>query len=108
MEYKTPKEYVPLSFCTGCGYDFSGDNMFDKHRIGVHAYTYNEGLKLDPIKEDGRRCMTRDEMLKKGWRPLTDEEMSSSHRDRPRVGFGIEMWFDPAERERLSKSKVFA
>jgi len=40
---------------------------FDAHRVGVHAYTYSEGLKMDPMREDGRRCLTVAEMEEQGW-----------------------------------------
>lgn len=39
---------------------------FDRHRVGKHEYTYAEGLKLEPPREDGRRCMTVDEMQATG------------------------------------------
>jgi hypothetical protein len=26
--------------------------------VGKHAYTYEEGLKTDPPREDGRRCLS--------------------------------------------------
>jgi hypothetical protein len=41
--------------------------LFDWHRVGVHEYTYSEGLKMDPMREDGRRCLTVSEMEEKGW-----------------------------------------
>ena len=100
MTHNPPDGYPVLSYCTSCGCDFSGDSMFDRHRVGTHDYTYSEGLRFDPPVEDGRRCLRRDEMIEKGWRPLTDEEMRSSRRDRSRAGFGQELWFDPSERER--------
>jgi len=99
-----PAGYPPLSYCTTCGRDFSGDRMFDRHRVGVHAYTLSEGLRMDPPREDGRRCLYPDEMLALGWRPFTDEELAASTRDRKRAGFGVELWFDPAERERARQA----
>jgi hypothetical protein len=53
--------------CSGCGLDFGSTHAFDKHRIGKHAYTSTEGLRMDPPKEDGRRCLSVIEMLDGGW-----------------------------------------
>jgi hypothetical protein len=39
---------------------------FDRHRTGVHAYTFLEGLDLDPPREDGRRCLDPDDMREAG------------------------------------------
>jgi hypothetical protein len=39
-------------------------------------------------------------MREKGWRPLTDEELNNTNRGRRRAGFGIEIWFDPARKEK--------
>jgi hypothetical protein len=90
-----PDDYPPLSLCCSCGRDFSGDRMFDQHRVGNHEYSFEDGLRLEPPREDGRRCLDADEMREKGWRPKTDEEMLTSNRDRHRVGRGVELWFDP-------------
>ena len=57
----------PANGCTGCGQDFNSTSLFDAHRIGVYAYTYEQGLSLDPPREDGRRCLDADEMEAKGW-----------------------------------------
>jgi hypothetical protein len=97
--HEYPEDYRPLSYCVSCGRDFSGDTIFDLHRVGVHAYDYPEGLKLDPPREDGRRCLEPDEMRALGWRPMGGEEMRASNRDRHRAGFGVEFWFDPARHE---------
>lgn len=56
-----------MNLCSMCGEDFTGVSDFDSHRVGVHAYTYSEGLKRDPMVEDGRRCLTIQEMYEKGW-----------------------------------------
>ena len=125
QQHKFPEEYRPLAYCRACGKDFSGDSMFDAHRVGVQDYTYQEGASIQSWtdedwkrllpevkveeraalaqepREDGRRCMTDEEMREKGWRPATDEEMLDSHRDKHRVGFGVELWIDPARREEL-------
>jgi hypothetical protein len=96
--WDTPPGYRVLSYCTSCGCDFASDTLFDRHRTGTHDYTYSEGAKMDPPREDGRRCLTRDEMRAKGWRPFTDKEMLASKRDRHRVGYGVELWGDPKTR----------
>jgi hypothetical protein len=57
----------PLNGCRECGQDFSALKYFDAHRVGVHAYTITEGLKLDPPREDGRRCLSTKEMQDRGW-----------------------------------------
>lgn len=51
----------PLNECGACGEDFSSARNFDLHRVGVHAYTYGEGVKMEPMREDGRRCLGVDE-----------------------------------------------
>src|SRR6266487_2682627 len=40
---------------------------FDAHRVGLFVYTYEQGLSLDPPREDGRRCLDSEEMQSKGW-----------------------------------------
>jgi len=66
-------EQNPLNYCRSCGQDFSSIKMFDWHRVGVHSYTYSEGIKMTPMREDGRRCLSVDEMRAKGW-TLNDRE----------------------------------
>jgi hypothetical protein len=51
--------------CTACGEDFGSVELFDRHRVGRHAYKFAEGLQLD--REDGRRCLDVDEMEEVGW-----------------------------------------
>lgn len=41
---------------------------FDRHRVGVHAYTFQEGLLMTPPVEDGRRCLGLDEIGRRGFR----------------------------------------
>jgi hypothetical protein len=55
-----------LNFCASCETDFASVGAFDRHRIGVHAYTFQEGQRLDPPREDGRRCMSASEMQAAG------------------------------------------
>jgi hypothetical protein len=57
-----------MNLCCDCGEDFTGIRLFDAHRVGRHAYTYSEGLAMDPPREDGRRCLDVDEMQERGWR----------------------------------------
>lgn len=56
-----------MNLCRSCGLDFTSVRDFDSHRVGVHEYTYWEGLRMDPPREDGRRCLTIEEMRAKGW-----------------------------------------
>ena len=44
--------------CTACGLVFNSDGGFDAHRVGKHAYTFLEGMRMEPPREDGRRCLT--------------------------------------------------
>lgn len=59
---------APTNGCGGCGHDFASLEVFDRHRVGVHTYTYSEGLKMEPMRDDGRRCLAADEMAERGWR----------------------------------------
>ena len=58
---------TPADGCSGCGHDFTGTALFDAHRTGIYVYSLDQGLKLDPPQEDGRRCVDKDEMTAKGW-----------------------------------------
>ena len=57
-----------MNLCRACGKDFSGVSTFDLHRVGKHDYTYSEGLHMDPMREDGRRCLSTDELYMRGLR----------------------------------------
>ena len=57
---------TPANGCSGCGQDFNSASFFDRHRVGTYKYTLEQGLKLDPPREDGRRCLDVDEMTAKG------------------------------------------
>ncbi len=74
---------TPTNLCRSCGQDFSSVRGFDLHRVGVHAYTYSEGAAMDPPREDGRRCLSVDEMRELGW----------EKNDRG-------LWFDPENAKR--------
>jgi hypothetical protein len=58
----------PLNLCSACGQDFGSISGFDSHRVGKHAHTTTEGLRMDPPREDGRRCLATWELEEKGWR----------------------------------------
>lgn len=104
MIQKPPEGYPVSSYCTSCGNDFSADWLFDKHRIGKHEYTYSDGLKLLPPVEDGRRCMTEDEMIEAGMRIMTKEEKLATTRHRHRAEFDVSLWFDPARTEQVREA----
>lgn len=57
-----------MNICTTCGLDFADENSFDDHRVGNHDYLYLEGLRMEPPREDGRRCLGLDEIEAAGWR----------------------------------------
>ena len=59
---RLPRPAKPRNWCASCGTDFSSVRAFDAHRVGVHAYTRSEGLRLDPPREDGRCCLDAVEM----------------------------------------------
>jgi uncharacterized C2H2 Zn-finger protein len=92
--WDTPEGYQVSSYCPSCGKDFSGDKLFDRHRTGIHAYSFSEDVPVG-----GRRCKTTEELLEDGMRPMTEEEMKATTRHNHRVGFGVEMWFDPVATE---------
>ena len=57
----------PLHGCFGCRQDSTSLGLFDRHRVGVYEYTFEQGLRLDPSRKDGRRCLDADEMTARGW-----------------------------------------
>lgn len=75
-----------LNLCRSCGEDFGGVELFDRHRVGNHTYTFGEGLRMDPPREDGRRCLDPGEMRELGW--------ALNARDR---------WVDPARALRAAQ-----
>lgn len=56
-----------LNFCRACKTDFRSLGAFDAHRVGKNSYTFSQGLKFEPPVEDGRRCLSKSELLKAGW-----------------------------------------
>jgi len=55
-------EAKPHNYCVSCGVDFASIKAFDKHRVGVHEYLFSEGLRMDPPRENGRRCLDESEL----------------------------------------------
>lgn len=61
---------------------------FDTHRVGRHAYTFAEGLRMDPIREDGRRCLDIPELCDAGMaQDARGRWVLVSDRDRARKAF---------------------
>ena len=56
-----------MNLCRACGEEFGGVTLFDKHRVGTHAYTAQEGEQFSPPASDGRRCLSVEEMCARGW-----------------------------------------
>lgn len=56
-----------LNYCRPCTHDFGSVSLFDRHRLGTHEYTFRQGLDRDPPAENGRRCLSIQEMETKGW-----------------------------------------
>ena len=55
-----------MNECGTCGIDFASVTAFDRHRVGKHAFTHTQGLRMKPPREDGRRCLDTDEMAALG------------------------------------------
>lgn len=56
-----------MNLCSPCGRDFASVGAFDRHRVGRHAYSFTQGLQLEPPREDGRRCLDLEEMSARGF-----------------------------------------
>jgi hypothetical protein len=56
-----------MNYCRACREDFGSLTAFDGHRTGTNAYTFREGLNMEPPREDGRRCLDPDELAAMGW-----------------------------------------
>jgi hypothetical protein len=76
-----------MNLCRSCGLDFGSVSAFDAHRVGKHAYKLEQGLALG--LDDGRRCLTSDELTQRGWtrdsrgrwrRPTTSLSFTQSRR----------------------------
>jgi hypothetical protein len=82
-----------MNLCRACGEDFASVAAFDRHRVGVHTYTFTQGLLLDPPVEDGRRCMDEEELYAAGmeldryacWSIAADAERARNHFSAVRV-----------------------
>lgn len=72
-----------LNQCGACGEDFTGVTLFDAHRVGKHAYTFAEGARMDPPREDGRRCLAVAEMEERGWKRNARGRWSDGNAVRP-------------------------
>ena len=73
----------PHNLCRSCGQDFNSIDLFERHLVGTHEYTHTQGLRDEPppgwrhnhpdetwsSREDGRRCLSVEEMRTKGWTP---------------------------------------
>jgi hypothetical protein len=55
------------NLCTGCYQNFASVNAFDRHRIGNHEYTFWEGQRMHPPRDNGRRCRDIEEMQALGF-----------------------------------------
>ena len=77
-----------MNYCTSCRHDFASVQAFDAHRVGKHAYTYSEGSKLNPPRDDGRRCLHQTEMVERGFTQNQRGRWADpkSLRNRPREG----------------------
>ena len=51
-----------MNVCGACGLDFGSVKAFDAHRVGVHEYTFEQGMAMIPPRHNGRRCLTEDEI----------------------------------------------
>lgn len=100
MDHDFPKGYRPMAFCRSCGKDFAGDSLFDRHRTGDFEFNFSAE------HSDGRRCMDDEEMIAAGLRPMTDKEIEASRVHNHRAGFGVQIWFDPSDAERVKKHHV--
>lgn len=56
-----------MNRCGPCGEDFVSLDAFDEHRTGFHAFTFTEGIDMNPPRYDGRRCLSKEEMKDAGW-----------------------------------------
>lgn len=87
-----------MNLCRSCGQDFGSVSAFDRHRVGKHAYTFSEGLRMDPPHEEGRRCLDASEMRAAGmeldprgrWRIPSDPERLRKLRHRAETPSEVE------------------
>jgi hypothetical protein len=82
-----------MNLCRACRQDFGSVTAFDRHRVGKHAYTFPQGLDMEPSREDGRRCLDPDELEALGlvlnslgrWSVARDLEHGRAMRERASV-----------------------
>jgi hypothetical protein len=55
---------LTVNLCRCCGLDFASVEAFNKHRVGTHEYTHDEGLAVG--RPDGRRCLAPTELSAAG------------------------------------------
>jgi hypothetical protein len=56
-----------MNLCRACGEDFGSVSAFDAHRTGTHEYALAKGFRMEPPRDDGRRCLEADELERAGW-----------------------------------------
>jgi hypothetical protein len=71
-----------MNLCGGCREDFGSVSAFDRHRVGKHAFTFSEGFRMDPPREDGRRCLDTGELEQAGWHRDSRSRWRQPVRDR--------------------------
>lgn len=69
-----------MNLCRTCNQDFTSVRLWDEHRVGKYAPGDYQGELADWTPEQGRRCLSTEEMQKRGW--------TKNERGR---------WFDPSE-----------
>lgn len=92
--------------CGGCGKIFSGQTLFDQHRIGSYGEPIYAEKDLDKNPKDRRplaygkhtrHCMTTEEMLAAGYqferKEVTITIEGQGHREER------DIWYDPIARE---------
>jgi hypothetical protein len=77
-----------MNLCGACGQDFASLEAFDRHRSGLHGFTFAERLAMTPPRYDGRRCLDPAELEAMGWQ--------RNQRGR---------WFDPSRASRAARMR---
>jgi hypothetical protein len=93
-------DYIPLNQCSLCEADFTSVEYFDQHRVGTHEYTFAEGMRMEPPREDGRRCLDEQEMAAVG---LVRVKAGDSKRHEARVATGVSLYWNPLLATQLRK-----
>jgi hypothetical protein len=60
VRFRRPRPANPANWCSGCGEDFTSVEYFDRHRVGEHELDW-------PEHENGRRCLSVDELAAIGF-----------------------------------------